>query len=1338
MRLRRAACQEQPATMRGGMNTTRTDNPQRELKSLRRRLDGVCTRDFGRLFGRWRKLSRMRGLDAEKVAGLRRDIDQSHARREERAAAKPALSVDTALPVSEHAEDIIAAIRDNQIIVVAGETGSGKTTQLPQLCLAAGQGEAGLVGCTQPRRLAARSVSRRVAEEMGTQVGDQVGFQVRFTEQVSDVSLVKFMTDGILLAESQSDPWLSAYDTLIIDEAHERSLNIDFLLGYLKRLLARRRNLKVIITSATIDTARFAEHFNDAPVIEVEGRTYPVEVRWRPGDEDVGAEGGPEHIASAVDELTAETPRGDVLVFLPGEREIREAHRELQRRQYRNTEILPLYARLSAGEQDRIFQPGSKRRIVLATNVAETSLTVPRIHAVVDTGTARVMRYSQRSQIERLHSEPVSQAAADQRKGRCGRVGPGICIRLYSEDDFAQRRAFTDPELLRSSLANVILRMLALRLGDVESFPFLDMPEQRAINDGYRRLGEVSAIDADRQLTDTGRELARLPIDVQLARMLLEARQRGVLREMLVLVAFLSVQDPRERPPHARQEADAAHRQFVDKHSDFLGVLNLWQAWETARQDLTRGQLRQWCQKRFLGQRHLREWREIHRQLKSTLQDKSAKSGGNGAKRGGESAKRSRRAGAGDRTRTEDDAAATPDRAAYQAIHMSLLAGLPMQVGWKDEYGVFRGARQRKFQVFPGSALADKPPKWLFAGQILDVNGKVWAMQCARIEPEWVEQQAAHLLRRTWHEPHWSRRKGAVLAREQVSLFGLVLVEGRRVRYGKQDPETAHQVFLQDALACCEIDARADFVAANARILAEAHDIEARQRRQGLIRSEPERAAFFEGKLPADISDARALDAWYRKKATRAEQAALCWTLADVMDGTAEDAAGAYPETWSLDGREYHLSYRFVPGDEADGVTLKLPLALLNAVPDAACQWLVPGLAADKVAELIRGLPKTKRRNFVPAPDFARAFLQSEPDQEQALLPTLATFLKQTTGVDVDAADFSPAALPAHLHMRFSLRDETDTELASSRDLSALCEQWAGSARSAFSQQADPGLERENLTGWDIGDLPERVGGGAEPTAFPALVAGEGAAAVRLFERRETADAAHVQGVRQLLWLQLARPLQQAQRKLPVARETAMQHAVLANDRDLAADMVAGAFADLSAERDLMLRDATAFQALRDDLASELFAAAVHRLQLAEPVIAVQAELQSWLQPPRQGQSPESYADLREQAEHLLAPGFLRDLPASRLRHYPRYLKAMRLRAERLQRDPGKDKRHLQEMRPYWQAYTARVASGEASDGLSRVHWLLEEWRVSLFAQELKTAEPVSAKRVARALEALE
>ena len=1294
-----------------------------DLDSLRAALDGALARDLGRLLGRWRRLKAT--PDPAQLAALATAVAASRAQVAARAARVPPIRVDESLPIAQRAEEIVRLIHEHRVLVLAGETGSGKTTQLPKLCLAAGRGTRGLIGCTQPRRLAARRVARRVAAELGSSVGGLVGFQVRFTDQTSEEALVKFMTDGILLAETQGDPWLSAYDTIILDEAHERSLNIDFLLGYLKRLLERRPDLKLIVTSATIDTARFAAHFGDAPVVEVEGRTYPVELRWRPPPER-GETTLVEQIVAAADEITREDPRGDVLVFLPGEREIREAHLALARRQYRETEVLPLYARLSAADQDRVFRPGPQRRLVLATNVAETSLTVPRIRYVIDTGTARVKRYAPRSQLERLHIEPISQAAADQRKGRCGRVGPGVCYRLYAEDDYLQRPRYTDPEILRSSLAGVILRMLALKLGEVEDFPFVEVPLDRAVADGYRRLLELGAIDTaparssgrddavDRRrrdaaggrhrLTDTGRILAKLPIDVALGRMLVEAQRLGALRELLVLAAFLSIQDPRERPAEARQAADQAHAEFVEPRSDFVSVLNLWRAYQTAHEDLTQSRLRDWCQARFLSFLRMREWRELHRQLLLLVQELGW--------------------------------AQNDEAASFEALHRCLLSGWPTQVGLKDEKGQYRGARERRFQVFPGSALAKSPPQWLLAGQILDLQ-KVYGLLCARIEPEWVEQQAAHLVKRSWREPHWSRKRGAVLAYEQVTLFGLVLVERRAVQFGRQDPAAAHAVFLREALARGDIDCRADFVRANARALAQARELEAKQRRQGLVKDEDALVTLLAGRLPADIATAAALDAWYRR-ATPAEQAALHWSLADVLTTAPGIAAQDFPAQLDVAGQRLKLEYRFVPGDAADGATLVVPLAALNALSAARGDWLVPGLLPEKVAELISGLPKALRRNFVPAPDFARAFAAAEAPREQPLAEALAAYLQRVTGVAVGDADFAAVALPPHLHLNYRVQDEQGRALASGRDLARLQADWGGAARAAFSRRADAELTREEVAAFDFEAIPERVTSAAGLEAFPALVDLGDSVALRVFERRDEAFAEHARGVERLLRRALHDKLKQARRQLPINQALALKYAGVASVDSLREDLVEAALRELLAAQPLQARSREAFLALESSIGRGLFPAAVEWLRLGEEVLGAYAELGPWLTPPLLGYARANYEDLREQLDALIHPGFVRALDRARLAQLPRYLKAMRLRAERLRQDPARDQARMLTVQLYWREYLKLCAQrGEPAAGLDELRWLIEELRVSLFAQELKTAEPVSPKRLQKVIDAL-
>ncbi len=1334
---------------------------QQELRALRQRLGEVMARDQARLRAaldraeakaRVVAASSSDATGANELESLKRAFQISSARRSGRAASVPAIKLDESLPVSRDAERIVELIRKHRVVVIAGETGSGKTTQLPKLCLAAGRGVAGMIGCTQPRRIAARSVARRVAQELGTEVGALVGFQVRFTDQVGDNTLIKFMTDGILLAETQNDRLLSAYDTLIIDEAHERSLNIDFLLGYLKRLLERRRDLKIIVTSATIDTDRFSKHFGDAPVVDVEGRSYPVEVRYRPAitepaapsnrpagrseaDHRSGARSDP--LADAVEEISREDPLGDILVFLPGEREIRDAHDALERRKFRETEVLPLYARLSARDQDRIFNPGPKRRIVLTTNVAETSLTVPRIRYVIDSGEARINRYSHRHKVQRLHIEPISQASADQRKGRCGRVGPGICYRLYDESDYLQRPRYTDPEILRSSLSGVILRMMNLGLGAIEQFPFLEPPGERATNDGYAQLLELAAISEDRrQLTAIGRQLARLPIDVKLARMLLESEKLGALREMIAIAAFLSTQDPRERPADARAAADAAHAQFVDPHSDFVGVLRLWAAYTLAHEELTQSKLRDWCESRFLSFMRMREWRELHRQLLLQTDELGWK------------------------------LAAADKPANFEALHRALISGLPGNLGHKDEKGIYHGPRGRRFQVFPGSAVAKSPPLWVLSATLLDTQ-KLYGITNARIEPQWAVEQAAHLIRRAHHDPHWDRKRGQVMAFEQITLFGLILVERRPVHYGSIDPVAARAIFIHEALVPCEIDLRARCIAHNRDVLAQARAEEAKQRRHGLLRDEAELAVWWDARLPTDIHNAAALEA-YARRAKPEQLQALEWQLDDVLQSGSSDA-DRFPQHWNsgsdAQGRERcRLSYVFDPGKADDGVTLHLPLAWLNAVTQAQIGWLVPGLLEAKAAELIRALPKALRRNFVPAPDFARAFVEAQTTRTEILTTALGAYLRRVTGVEVPSVEWQVAesALPAHLRMRICLLDEGKQVLAESRDLNGLRQQYGERARAAFAEKAAGELAQEDLRAFPAEPIVHSVTAASGMHAFPALVDRVHRVDLAVFEQEAEARSAHAAGVRRLLRFALAEKLKQVRKQLPLGAKLALAYTPMASPEQLREDIAQGALDDLLALDSATARSLDAFRLSESTIARQLSLLAIERLNAVEAALAAYAELMPQLKSGLMGFAQANLEDLREQVAHLVFPGFARQFAIGRMRELPRYLKAMRLRAERLQNDPRKDQARmliardfelqLAQLKSNWQRrlpatdatanspliHSAAVDHPEASLAqIDAVRWAIEELRVQLFAQDLGTREPVSEKRIQRALEAL-
>ena len=1339
----------------------------------------ALSRDQGRL----RRLqSRLRQNPRD--AALREAFDSalaaSVAACEARRAALPVPTFDESLPVAREAERIVELIRAHQVIVVAGETGSGKTTQLPKMCLAAGRGAAGMIGCTQPRRIAARAVASRVAQELEVEPGGAVGYQVRFTERVSESACIKFMTDGILLAEIQSDRFLSAYDTIIVDEAHERSLNIDFLLGYLKTLLKKRPDLKLIVTSATIDTERFSRHFDDAPVVSIEGRGYPVEMRYRPLDgepaeatarnarkpqeagEGIGILDG---IVRAVDEATREDPRGDMLIFLPGEREIRDAHQALERRKYRETEVLPLYARLSARDQDRIFKPGPQRRIVLATNVAETSLTVPRIRYVVDPGLARVKRYSPRGKLERLHIEPISQASANQRAGRCGRTAPGICFRLYAQADFDARPAFTDPEILRASLAGVILRMLSLGLGRVEDFPFLESPDERAISDGWQQLTELGAVDKQRQLTTIGRTMARWPVDVSLARMLLAAREHGVLRQMLVITAFLGIQDPRERPADRRQAADQAHAQFADPQSEFVGILKLWEAYRQAHEDLTQSKLRDWCERHFLGFLRMREWRELHRQLLVLSEELGWPLDAEGTEHKPLFRRERGKGTSGARSKTpakpasvprshvnataEKPALAEPDAPTYQRLHRALIAGLPTQIGQKNEKGVFEGPRGRRFQLFPGSPLSRQPPRWVLCAALLDTQ-KVWGLTCARIEPDWVIAELSHLLSRKHFDPHWARSQGRVTGFEQIALFGLVLAPRRPIHYGGLYPAEAREIFVRQALVPGEIDTRAGFLARNLATLEKAQEEEAKLRRAGLVADEDWQARWYLDRLPADINSAAGLDAWYRglDEATRRT---LEWSLADLLPGEGSDI-DRFPKYLPLGDARLALHYHFSPGADDDGVTLDVPLHLLNALDPARLEWLVPGLIEEKATELIRALPKAQRRNYVPAPDFAHAFAQAFPvSSADSLRGELARFLGKVTGAALAAVELDETTLDPHLRLRIRLMDGQGRELAPSRDLADLRARFGDRAQRAFAARAGRELASEGLTAFPESPIPASVIGEAGVPAFPALVDSGETAALRVFADAVEAANEHPRGVRRLLELALTERIRQARKQLPVSPKIGLLYAAI-NGFDLEPDAKASGRQDrlrqdiveaamLAVQGDDLgtIRDRAAFEACVADAGRRLFGEAVRRLELAETILARVAELRPKLESPLMGWAKGNLDDLRAQLDGLVHPGFLRDTPAPALAHLPRYLDAMLRRAERALRDPARDQARMLELAPFVAALgKVRDTPAFADPRWQALRWDLEELRVSLFAQELGTAVPVSVKRLVRQLEILE
>ena len=1234
------------------------------------------------------------------LADIERELERSCARVEARRARLPKPDYPEELPVSQKRADILAALGAHQVVIIAGETGSGKTTQLPKLCLELGRGVYGQIGHTQPRRIAARSVADRIAEELKSPLGDVVGFKVRFSDKVSEHTAIKLMTDGILLAEIQSDPYLSAYDTLIVDEAHERSLNIDFLLGYLKQLLPRRPDLKLIITSATIDVERFSRHFDNAPVVEVSGRTYPVETRYRPllAEDDDGIDRDMEQaILDAVDELAKEG-LGDILIFLSGEREIRETAESLRKHHPPHTEILPLYARLSASEQQRVFRPHAGRRIVLATNVAETSLTVPGIRYVIDTGVARISRYSIATKVQRLPIERISQASANQRKGRCGRVAAGICIRLYSEDDFNARPEFTEPEILRTNLAAVILQMLALGLGDIEAFPFVEPPETKAINDGFRLLEELGAITRERRLTDIGRQLSRLSIDPRLARMLIAARDLGCLSEILVLVSALSIQDVRERPQEFKQASDEKHKRFHDPDSDFLALLKLWQYIENQRGQISESRLRRLCRDEFLSYVRLREWRELHHQLAGQIKE------------------------LGFRVNQEP--------ADYASIHRSLLTGLLGQIGSKTADGDYLGARNIRFHVFPGSSLFRKGPKWLMSAELAETS-RIYARLCAKIEPEWVEEAAGELVKRNYFEPHWEARRAQVAAYEQVVLYGLVLVEKRKVNYGPIDPVLSRELFIRHALVQGDYETKAAFWKHNLALIEDVEELEHKSRKRDVLVDEHTLFDFYDARLPAEIYSGPQFEQWLKTVPPRL----LFLTKDELMRHEAADVTvEQYPERWRLDDIVLTLNYQFEPGHVDDGVTVDLPVTMINQIKPESFDWQVPGFRQELVAALIKSLPKNLRKNFVPAPDFAKAALESIRPSDGPLLPVLAQSLKRMSGVDIpdDAWDFD--AVAPHLRMNFRIMGEHGKVLAKGRDLQVLRDQLAGKVRAAVRESGET-LERPAMATWECGALPavfETRRAGLPVRAYPALVDEGSGAGVRLFDREEEASRAHRAGLRRLVQLQCSRELKYLEKQLPGQQSLVQYFAPAGTRTELLADLVS-AVIDGALGVSWEVRTPEAFAALVAQVQKTLVAGVTELAGSLQETLKLWHGL--WQQTAlKAAGGAGAQADVVAQLRLLVYPGFVTAHGTERLRHYPRYLKALLHRLDKLRANPGKDQAAMAELAPWWRhledALKRPGAYAALPDGWQRYRWLLEEWRVSLFAQGIKTAEPASRQRV--------
>ncbi|EGQ8410968.1 ATP-dependent RNA helicase HrpA [Vibrio cholerae] len=1246
------------------------------------------------------------------------DIAQSMMVVEQRKQQMPKIEYPALLPVSQKRDDIADAIAKHQVVIVAGETGSGKTTQLPKICAELGRGKYGLIGHTQPRRLAARSVANRIAEEMETELGGFVGYKVRFTDQISDQTQIKLMTDGILLAEIQNDRFLNQYDTIIIDEAHERSLNIDFILGYLKQLLPRRPDLKVIITSATIDPERFSKHFSNAPIIEVSGRTYPVEVRYRPlaGDDDSESDRDQlEGIFQAVDELCDEG-LGDILIFMNGEREIRDTADALSKRNLRDTEIVPLYARLSAGEQNKIFQPHAGRRIVLATNVAETSLTVPGIKYVIDPGTARISRYSYRTKVQRLPIEPISQASANQRKGRCGRTEEGICIRLYSEEDFLSRPEFTDPEILRTNLASVILQMTALGLGDIEAFPFVEAPDKRNIQDGVRLLEELGAIndqikDPKKRLTESGKQLARLPIDPRLARMVLEASKIGCLKEVMIIASALSIQDPRERPSDKQQASDEKHRRFNHEDSDFLTLVNLWHYIGEQQKALTSNQFRRQCKLDYLNYLRVREWQDVYTQLHQSTREMGFK--------------------------------LNDEPGSYHAVHSAILVGLLSHIGMKDqEKNEYHGARNARFNIFPASGLFKKQPKWVMSAELVETS-KLWARVVAKIEPDWIEPLAKHLIKRSYSEPHWSKKNAAVMAYEKVMLYGIPIVPKRLVNYGNIDPVLSREIFIRSALVEGDWETKHAFFKQNRALLAEVEELEHKSRRRDILVDDEELFQFYDQRVGTEVVSGRHFDAWW-KTASRKTPDLLSFEKEMLFKGDASHITDLdYPNFWHQGNLKLKLSYQFEPGENSDGVTVHIPLPILNQVESHGFDWQIPGLRHELVVSLIKSLPKTLRKNFVPAPNYADAFLARVTPFEMPLLDAMEKELRRMTGVTVLREDWKLDQLPAHLKITYRAVDHRNRKLNESCDLHELKESLKEKVQETLSQVADDDIEQRDLHTWSFGELPkvyQQKRGGFEVRAYPALVDKKDSVEIKLFETEQEQLSAMRVGQRRLILLNVPSPIKYLHANLPNKSKLGLYFNPYGKVLDLIDDCIACGVDKLIEERGGMVWEPQAFEALKEHVRAELGDTVVEIAKQVETILTTAYNINKRLKGKVDFTMAFALSDVKAQIEGLIFSGFATECGWKRLPDILRYMRAIERRMEKLPVDPNKDRLHMLKIESVANKYKEllnKIPKGMAiPDNVREIRWMLEELRVSYFAQQLGTPYPVSDKRIINAIEA--
>ncbi|MBQ0720841.1 MAG: ATP-dependent RNA helicase HrpA [Gammaproteobacteria bacterium] len=1228
------------------------------------------------------------------------------------------LSFPEELPVSARRDEISAAIAANQLVIIAGETGSGKTTQLPKICLELGRGVEGLIGHTQPRRIAARTVAQRIAEEVNTPLGEVVGYQVRFQDHSNDNTLVKLMTDGILLAETQRDRYLNRYDTLIIDEAHERSLNIDFLLGYLKQILPKRPDLKVIITSATIDVERFSKHFNDAPVIEVSGRTWPVDIHYRPLGEDEELASG---IANTVEDLLALPKRGDVLVFLSGEREIREAAKELRQRDIPHLDVLPLYARLSLAEQTKVFKAHRGTRVVLATNVAETSLTVPGIRYVIDSGYARISRYSYRTKVQRLPIEAVSQASANQRSGRCGRVSEGVCVRLYSEQDYLQRPEFTDPEIVRTNLAAVILQMMRLGIGSVRDFPFIEPPDSRLINDGFLLLKELDAVDGQERLTASGKPLSQFPVDPRMGRMLLAAAGEGSLKEVLIIVAMLSIQDPRERPADKRQAADEKHRQWLDKDSDFISILNLWQHFEEQRQALTRNQFAKYCKKSFVSYLRMVEWRDLHHQLHTACRD----------------------LGLEYKKQPADN----------DSIHRALLSGLLSHIGFRHEGREYLGTRNRKFHVFPGSGLAKKPPKWVMAVELLETT-RLFAHHCASFNEEWLPTLAAHLVKKSHSEAHYHAARGQVMAYEKQTLYGLTIVERQQVEFGKIDAKQSREVFIQSALVeglygnsraggrRGSSNKKVAFFAHNTAILKDLHELEDRLRRRDILADESALQVFYDEIVPAEVIGLASFERW-RKGAEQSEPRLLYVSREQLTQNQPlESEEAQFPKTLSWADHDYQLHYLFEPGNEQDGVSVDLSVEHLNQVPRYRFDWLVPGLLREKCIALLKGLPKQWRKHFVPVPSFVDKVLPLLAPDNRPLHEGLATQLKRLNGVDVPLDCWAPDKLEAFYRMNFRLFDERGKVLESLRDLELLKAKYRDRVQATIRQgDNSAGLEKSGLTEWDFGELPALSiikKDKHEIRAYPALNDDADSVSLRMYDTPELAENKTRAALVRLAILENATSTKYLRKALLKGQDLQLKAALLPDRKTLSEDIIFAAFSAACFAGQAIPRDQQSFATRVEQGKSNIVTIAN---ELESLLLKQAASLKSLyaLLGENEGRFPLVVNDVRAQLAALYSAGFVSQTALHWLRQYPRYAQAALVRLDKRIGDGERDAAAMAEIAGFWREWQALQAEAqeypeEILNELQAFRHMIEEYRVSSFAQQLKTIAPVSGKRLQKQL----